>query len=75
MNGDKYKELIEKAKDAKTQKEKIDHLSTMVYMLISNDIHHIWKLIWLLLAVGILNLLIPDQWNLKELLAWIGGKF
>ena len=74
MNGDKYEELIEKAKKAKTQKEKIDHLSTMVYMLISNDIHHLWKLVWVLLVLSILNLLIPDQWNLKELLVWFGGR-
>ena len=74
MNGDKYKELIEQAKEAKTQKEKLDHLSTMVYMLISNDIHHLWKLVWVLLALTILNLLIQDQWNLKELLVWFGGR-
>ena len=42
-NGKKYSELIEQIKEAKTQKEKIDYLSTMTFMVATNDLEHIYR--------------------------------
>jgi len=45
MNGDKYKykELIEQIKSARTIKEKVETLATMVFMMATNDLHCLEK--------------------------------
>jgi len=37
-NNDKYKTLKTRVESAKTTKDKLDHLSTMVFMIATNDL-------------------------------------
>lgn len=74
MNGARYKELIEQAKEEKTQKEKIDFLSTMVYMMATNDLDCLEKKVKKLYFVGIailLAILFSDQVSLTSILAFL----
>ena len=70
MNGDKYRILAENIKNAETMKDKVDDMATMLCMIATNDLPHLWKAIWILVALTALNLLMPEQWNIKALIEW-----
>jgi hypothetical protein len=74
MNGERYQELIEQVKTAKTQKEKIDFLATMVCMMATNDLDHLEKKIRKIYVMGVailLAILFSDQISLTSIVGFV----
>ena len=74
MNGDKYNEITEQIKTTDERDKKMDYMATMLCMIATNDLNHIYKAIkglrWLFVVV-LLAVLFSDQITMTKLFEWI----
>ena len=74
MNGEKYRELMRQIHGAEDPKDRMNFMATMLCMIATNDLDHIYKAIkglrWMFIAV-LLAVLFSDQISMTKLFEWI----